>query len=128
MWFRVFQSQAMMYKCNDLLLFDHEAPPQYYPGIVASDDEHDPVAGYAYCQRRLACLLRAWTDKDVDWQGFLRISQTNPLLGTKIRNIVILTYQIITSSGIILHGKRLRAPQEEGQKTRGWWKHVLIAA
>jgi hypothetical protein len=31
-------------------------------------------------------------------------------------NIGILTYQINTSSKITSHGKRLRAPQEEGQK------------
>ncbi len=116
MWFRVFQSHAMMYKCNDVLVAEDETPPQYHPDIVASDDEHDPVEGDANCQRRLACLLWAWTDKDVDWQGFLRISQTDPVVGSKMWNIVILTYQINTSSKIISHGKRLRAPQEEGQK------------
>ena len=42
--------------------------------------------------------------------------------------IVILTYQINTSSDIILHGKRLRTPQAEGQKIQDWWKHVLIVA
>ena len=71
MWFRVFQSHAMMYTYNGLLLAEYETPSQYHPDIVASDDEHDPVEGDASCQRRLACLLWAWTDKGVDWQGFL---------------------------------------------------------
>jgi hypothetical protein len=57
MWFRVFQSQAMMYKCNDLLVAEDKTPPQHHPNIVASDDEHDPVEGVAKFQRRLACLL-----------------------------------------------------------------------
>jgi len=67
MWFRIFQSQAMTYKCNDLLVAEDELPPHYHPDIVASDDEHNPVEGDAYCQRCLARLLWAWTDKDVDW-------------------------------------------------------------
>ena len=57
MWFRVFKSQSMMYKCNDLLLFEDDIPQQYHPGIVASNDEHDPIEEDANCQRRLACLL-----------------------------------------------------------------------
>jgi hypothetical protein len=43
-------------------------------------------------------------------------------------NIVILTYQINTSSEIISHGKRLRAPQEKGQKIQEWWKQILTAS
>jgi hypothetical protein len=43
-------------------------------------------------------------------------------------NIVIITYQINTSSKIILHGKRMRAPHAEGQKIQDWWKHVFTAA
>ena len=66
--------------------------------------------------------------QDVDWQGFLRISQTDPLVGTKMWNIFILTYQINTSSEIILHGKRLRTPQDEGHKIQEGWKEALIAA
>jgi hypothetical protein len=97
----------MMYKCNDLLVAEDETPTKYHPDIVASDDEHDPVEGDANSQRRLACLLWAWTDKDVDWQGILRISQTDPVVGSKMWNIAILTYQIITRSEIISHGKRL---------------------
>ena len=57
MWFRVFQSHAMMYKCNDLLVAEDETPPQYHPDIAASHDKHDPVEGDANCQRRLACLF-----------------------------------------------------------------------
>ena len=57
MWFHVFQSQAMMYKCNDLLVAEDETPPQYHPDIAASHDKHDPVEGDANCQRRLACLF-----------------------------------------------------------------------
>jgi hypothetical protein len=60
MWFRVFQSHAMMYKCIDLLIAEDELPPQYHPEIVASDEEHiNFVEGDANCQRRLACLLWA---------------------------------------------------------------------
>ncbi len=76
----------------------------------------------------MPCLLWAWTDKDVDWQGFLKISQIDPLVGMKMWNIIILNYRINTSSEIILDGKRLRAPKAEGQKIQDWWKHVLNAA
>jgi hypothetical protein len=48
-WFRVFQSQTIMYKCNDLLLSEADIPPQYHPDIVASNDDHDPVEGDANC-------------------------------------------------------------------------------
>ncbi len=43
-------------------------------------------------------------------------------------SIMILTYQINTRSEIITHGKRLRAPQEDGQKIQDWWKQVLTAS
>jgi len=67
MWFRKFQSQAMLYRCSELLLFEGEtAPNRYHPDVVASNDERDPLEGDASCQRRLSVLLWAWTDKDVD--------------------------------------------------------------
>ncbi len=39
--------EAMMYKCNDLLVAEDELPPTYHTDIVASDDEHNPVEGDA---------------------------------------------------------------------------------
>jgi hypothetical protein len=99
-----------MYKCSELLLFGGDAPPQYPADIVAANDEHDFVKVDANCQRRLPYLLWAWTDKDVDWPGFLIISKTDPLVGSKMWHIAILTYQINMSSNVILHGNRLRMP------------------
>ena len=84
MWFRVFQSQAIMYKCSELLLFEGDTPNVYHPDVIASNDERDPIEGDANCHRRLSILLWAWTNKDVDWQGFLRISQVDPLVGSKM--------------------------------------------
>jgi len=46
-WFHVFQSQAILYKCSELLLFECDTPPQYHPDIVAVDYEHDPIEGDA---------------------------------------------------------------------------------
>jgi hypothetical protein len=42
--------------------------------------------------------------------------------------IIILTYQINTSSDVILHGKLLRTAEVEGQKIQDSWKQVLTAA
>ncbi len=92
MWLRVFQNQAILYRSSELLLFEEDTPKRYHPDVVASNDERDPIEGDANCQRRLSVLLSAWTDKDVDWQGFLRISQTDPLVGSKMWKYVILTY------------------------------------
>ena len=55
-----------MYKCSELQIFEDDTPQQHHPDIVASNDEHHPIEGDADYQRRLACLLWAWTDKDVD--------------------------------------------------------------
>ncbi len=106
----------MLYRCSELLLFEGEIPKRYHPDVVVYNDEHDPLEGDANCQRRLPVLLWAWTYKDVDWQGFLRISQTDPLVGSKMWEAVILNYQINTSTEILTHSKTLRLPQAEGQK------------
>jgi hypothetical protein len=125
MWFRVFQSQTIMYKCSELLFFESNTPPLCHPDMLASDNDQYPIEGDVNCQRRLSCLLWAWADKDVGWQGFLRISQADPLVGSNMWESVILTYQISTSSEILIHGKQLRTPQLEGQKIQHWWKSVL---
>ena len=127
MWFRVFQSQAIMYKCSELLLFESDKPNVYHPDVIASNDERDTLEGDANCQRRLSVLLWAWTNKDVDSQGFLRISQVDPLVGSKMWQFVILTCQINTSSEILTHSKHLRIPQVEGHKIQEWWKSVQFA-
>ena len=114
MWFRVFQSQAILYKYSELLLFEGDTPRRYPLDVVAANDERDPIEGDANCQRRLSVLLWAWTDKDIDWQGFLRIEQLDPLVGSKMWQSVILTSQINTSTEILIHNKTLRLPQEEG--------------
>jgi hypothetical protein len=108
----------MMYRCSELLLVEGDIPTRYHPDIIAYNDERDPLKGDANCQRRLTVLLWAWTDKDVDWQGFLWISQTDPLVGSKMWEAVILNYQINTSTEIITHSKTLRLPQAEGQISR----------
>jgi len=64
MWFRIFQSRAILYKCRELLLFEGDTPNVYHPDVIALDDERNPIEGDAYCQRRLSVLLWAWTDKD----------------------------------------------------------------
>jgi len=128
MWFRVFQSQAILYKCSELLLFEGDTPNVYHSDVIASDDERNPLEGDAYCQHRLSVLLFAWTDKDVDRQGFLRIiSQVDPLVGSKMPHSVILTYHINSSTEILAHNKHLRLPQAKGQKIQDWWKSVLSA-
>ena len=66
MWFRVFQSQAMLYMCIELLIFEGEIQKRYHPDEIAYNVERDPLEGDANCQRRLSILLWAWTHKDVD--------------------------------------------------------------
>jgi len=116
MWFRVFQSQAMMYKCSELLLFPSDVVPVYHRDVLASTDENDTIEGDMHWQRRLSQLLWAWTDWDVDWQHFLRIAQTDQIVGTKMWDTVILIYQLNTSTYVNTHGKRLRLPQAPRQK------------
>ncbi len=82
MWFRVFECQAILYKCSELLLFEGDTPPPYQRYVVAFDDEHNSVEGDANKQRRLSCLLKAWTDKDVDRKEIMRIFQVEPRLGS----------------------------------------------
>ena len=80
----------MLYMCSELLLFESEIPKRYHPDVVVYNDERDPLEGDASDQRRLSVLLWAWTNKDVEWQGFLRISQTDLLVGSKMWEAVIL--------------------------------------
>ena len=56
-WFRVFQSQAIQYKCIELLLFKGDKPNVYHPDVIALNDERDPIEGDASFQRRLSVLL-----------------------------------------------------------------------
>ena len=74
MWFRVFQSQAMMHKCSELLLFPGDVAPVYQRDVLAAEDEKDLIEGGMHCQRRLSRLLWAWTDMDVDLQHFFYAS------------------------------------------------------
>jgi len=53
---------------------------------------------------------------DIDWQHFLRIAQTDPIVGIKMWDTVMLIYQLNTSTYVNTHGKRLRLAQAPGQK------------
>jgi len=66
MWFRVFQSQAILCKCIEQFIFEGDTVSHYHPDVVAGDYEHDSIEGDANCQRRLSCPLWVLTDKDVD--------------------------------------------------------------
>jgi hypothetical protein len=46
MWFRVFESQTILYKCIELLRILSKAIdtlPHYHRVIIAANDEHDPI-------------------------------------------------------------------------------------
>jgi hypothetical protein len=65
MWFRVFKSKAMTYRCIELLLFEGGASYKCHIDIVVSPDETNHIEGDVSCQRLISLFL-ACTDKDVD--------------------------------------------------------------